>query len=78
MFLLTIAAIDTVLFRGTVTSVNCPAVEGEVTILSHHTPFITSLKKGSIRAETFDKEQKVFFIEKGLLAVHKNEAVILI
>lgn len=77
MFSLTITSIDRVLFQGAISSVNCPASEGEVTILKNHAPFITPLKAGIIRLMS-ETGQKEFPIAKGLLAVHKNETVILI
>jgi F-type H+-transporting ATPase subunit epsilon len=78
MIPLTIASIDRVIFSGNAASVNCPATEGEVTILPNHIPFITRLKSGIVSVSLGDGQIKKFPIEKGLLAVHKKEAVILL
>lgn len=76
-FTFTIATPDTTLFHGAVLSVNCPGSEGELTILAHHTPFVTTLKAGEIRVKT-EHETRTFPIERGILEVSKNEAVILL
>lgn len=77
MFLLTIAAVDKQLFRGEVDSVNVPGSEGQMTLLSNHSPLITLLKDGKVVVKMKD-DKKEFPITGGLLEVSKNEAVILI
>ena len=77
MFLLTIAAVDKQLFRGEVDSVNVPGSEGQMTLLSNHSPLITLLKEGKVVVRMED-DKKEFPIMGGLLEVSKNEAVILV
>ncbi|MEX0652287.1 MAG: F0F1 ATP synthase subunit epsilon [Candidatus Paceibacterota bacterium] len=78
MFFLTITAVNTKLFEGEVSSVTAPADEGEVTILAHHEPFVSVLKKGIITVRVEGAEPKSFEVEKGILEVGGNKATILV
>lgn len=75
----TLATVDKVLFEGTVFSVTAPGSAGELTVLLHHTPLITTLKKGTvkIRAQK-DSDLKEIEISGGLLETSGNRATILI
>lgn len=77
MFQLTITNVQSVLFQGLAGAVVCPGSEGELTVLAHHAPLITTLKAGKVRVKTSDGE-KVFAIRHGILEVADNEAVILL
>ncbi len=75
----TIATAGKQLFAGSVYGVVCPGTEGELTILGHHEPTITVLKKGVIsvlKEKTGARENLP--IEKGLLEVSGNKVVILL
>ena len=48
-----------------------------VSVRSVRGPFVTSLKAGSVRVQT-ETGKENFKIEKGFLAVHKNEVIILV
>lgn len=78
MFSLFIATIDKVLFSGQARGVVCPGSDGELTILAHHTPLVTTLKKGTVRVLMPDDKEEVFPIEKGILEVAGNKTVILL
>ena len=75
---LTITQIDKVLRSGEAFSVTVPAAGGEMTILSHHMPLITTLKKGTIIVREEGKPDASFPIESGFLEVGKVETVILV
>ena len=78
-FPLTIATVDKNLFTGEVQFATCPGADGELTLLAHHTPFITTLKKGVITIqEEKDTDKQIFDIERGLLEVGHNRATILV
>ena len=77
MFPLVIATVDKVLFEGDVRFVTCPGREGELTVLRNHIPFITPLKKGTIRLKE-DVEERTFDIERGLLEVTRRGTTILL
>lgn len=76
-FKLTIATVDTMLFNSDAVSVTLPGSEGELTILAHHEPLITILKRGAITVRD-GGEQKVFAIEKGLLETSNNQVTVLV
>jgi F-type H+-transporting ATPase subunit epsilon len=75
---LTIAQIDKVLYSGEALSATVPGAGGEMTILSHHMPLITTLVKGTITVKEEGKAQAEFPIESGFLEVGKTETVILV
>lgn len=56
LFSLEIISQETVLYQNTAESVTANASEGEVTILSHHTPFFSKLNTGKITIRKGDKE----------------------
>lgn len=79
MFQLTITSVDTVLFHGDAFSVTCPGAEGELTVLAHHAPLITTIQKGVLLVrETKDAPPQEFPIEKGFLEVSADEVVLLV
>lgn len=75
---LTIAQIDKVLHSGEAVSVTVPAAGGEMTILAHHMPLITTLKKGTITVREEGKHDVVFQVDSGFLEIGKTETVILV
>lgn len=76
---LTITTVDTQLFHGEVYAVTCPGSGGEMTLLAHHMPFITTLARGTVVVrKDKDSEPETFPIERGMLEVSNNEAVVLV
>ena len=75
---LTIAKIDQILFSGKAQSVTVPGTAGEMTVLAHHMPLITTLKAGKIVVKREGGTQEEFPIESGFLEVGKEETVILV
>lgn len=75
---LTITQIDKVLHSGEAVSVTVPGSAGEITILSHHMPLITTLKSGIITVREEGKPDTQFPIESGFLEIGKAETVILV
>ena len=75
---LTIAKIDQILFSGEAESVTVPGAAGEMTILTHHMPLITTLKAGTVLVKTKDEKPREFSITSGFLEVGKSETVILV
>ena len=78
MFSLFIATIDTILFSGQARGVVCPGSDGELTILAHHTPLVTTLKGGVVRVLLSSGEEETFPVESGILEGAGNKAVILL
>lgn len=74
---LVISKVDGPVFTGDVISVSVPGVEGEMTILAHHTALISPLKKGIIKVVT-QADTQIFEITSGTLEISDNVATILI
>jgi F-type H+-transporting ATPase subunit epsilon len=76
-FNLVISKVNQLLFEGEAMSVNLPGAEGEFTVLAHHEPIISMLKKGTIKV--FDGNGlNEFEIATGLCEVHNNLVTILV
>lgn len=80
MFSFSIATVDKVLFEGDVEYVIAPGSGGELTLLSHHMPLITTLQKGEVRIQAAGEEKDLqkFEVRGGLLEVANNRAIILV
>ena len=78
MFFLTIAKINETLFQGMVRSVNCPGIEGEMTVLPNHIPLVTILKSGEVRIKIDEDKEEKITIKKGILEISKKEVIILL
>lgn len=76
-FTLTIAKVNEELFSGPAVSVTLPGVEGQLTVLADHVPFVTLLKEGAIMVRTELGEQE-FTIEKGVLEISDNQVTVLV
>ena len=77
---LVIAKVNEVYFDGEARSVTLPGAAGELTVLGHHEPLITTLKEGVITVRTDDAEngQLTFPIQKGLLEVRSDGATVIL
>ena len=74
---LDIVSAEEELFSAEVQMVYAPAEMGEVGITTKHTPLLTKLKAGDVRAEISDSETKIFFISGGILEIQPNAVTIL-
>ena len=74
---LDIVSAEEELFSAEVQMVYAPAEMGEVGITPKHTPLLTKLKAGDVRAEISDSETKIFFISGGILEIQPNAITIL-
>jgi F-type H+-transporting ATPase subunit epsilon len=72
-----IAQVNNVLFNGTATLLTVPGTEGEMTILPHHEPLVSTLKAGVVRVESENGEE-TFTIAQGILEVSNNQATVLL
>lgn len=75
---LTIAKVDEVLFKGEAKSLSCIGGMGEITILPHHAPLATPLKKGRIKVVDSESKEIFFDIESGILEVAHNEVTVIL
>jgi len=76
-FHLVIASVGETQFDGPVESATLPGESGEFTMLAHHEPIVTTLKKGTITVRT-GAEQKQFDVESGVVECSNNRAVVLL
>jgi len=74
-----IAKVDEALFEGDAYSLTVPGSNGEMTVLGHHEPFITTLKAGEVhvRKEPAGAAQ-TFAIQGGVLEVHGSGATLIL
>ena len=74
-----IARVGETLYEGEAHSLTVPGRAGEMTILSHHMPLVSTLKKGTVIVrETKDSEPKEFEIQEGVLEVSGDSATVLL
>jgi F-type H+-transporting ATPase subunit epsilon len=74
-----IAKVDEVLFEGEAYSLTVPATAGEMTVLGHHEPLITTLKSGILRVhKTAQDAGEQFSIEGGVLEVGKDAVTVIL
>ena len=76
-FHLTIASVGETHFDGSATSATFPGSAGEFTVLAHHEPLVTTLKKGVITIRE-GGEAKEIPIQDGILECSNNRAVVLL
>lgn len=77
-FHLVIASVGETLFDGPAISATLSGSAGEFTVLAHHEPLITTLKKGVITVRDATGEKQQFQIESGVFEVSDNRAVVLL
>jgi F0F1-type ATP synthase epsilon subunit len=77
-FTVTITNVAGSLFAGEVTLMTVPSLLGDTTILAHHEPLVTLLKKGILRIIDVEGNEKEFAVESGVLEVAHNSALVLV
>jgi len=61
-----------VAYDGEVISLNAKTASGEITVLEHHRPLITILKKGELRIVTKDGSKQTIPADSGFLEVRQG------
>jgi F0F1-type ATP synthase epsilon subunit len=72
---LSILSLRGVEFEETVSSLNVATESGEVTVLDHHRPMISLLKKGVARIIAGDGARREFTLQSGFLEVGSGNSV---
>jgi len=72
-----IHSLEKTLYEGTGKVVSLPSKEGEISILDHHIPLITILKRGDIKIRG-EAENLNFPIESGFAEVSGEKITILV
>lgn len=65
------------LYSGEVSMLVATGSEGEVGVLSGHTPLITLLKPGAMRVQTADGQEEVIYVSGGVLEVQPKIVTVL-
>ena len=76
-FHLTIASVGETRYDGRARSAIFPGAAGEMTILPHHEPLVTTLKSGRIKVTDGDGSHE-FAIEDGVLECSGNRAIVIL
>ena len=74
---LDIVTAERVVFSEDVDSVVAPGVEGQLGILPNHTPLMTMLQPGELRAKKIDGEEFFLVITGGFLEVRPDRVIVL-
>src|SRR6476660_7106813 len=74
--LLEIVTPERQVFNDQVDSVVCPGIEGELGVLPHHAPLLTTLGFGELRIRTGGQEE-YFAIAGGFLQVRPDKGVVM-
>ncbi|MBI5644764.1 F0F1 ATP synthase subunit epsilon [Candidatus Kaiserbacteria bacterium] len=77
-FRLVIASVGETRFDDEALSVTLPGAAGELTILPHHEPLVTTLRKGKIIVKDQSGSPKEFEVVDGVLECSGNRAVVLL
>jgi len=72
-------SLQKVLYQGNVELVNCQTATGEITILDHHRPIISILKRGVMKIVDREKKEHYIPVDSGFLEIRAgNEARFLV
>ncbi|WP_224484123.1 F0F1 ATP synthase subunit epsilon [Robertkochia aurantiaca] len=88
---LEIVSPEATLFKGEVTSVAVPGVDGDFQMLNHHAPIVSILGKGAVKiygditlkkefADRFtkgDKNETILPIQSGTIEMNDNKVIVL-
>jgi F-type H+-transporting ATPase subunit epsilon len=77
-FHLIIASVGDTTFDGAALSATIPTTAGEITILPHHEPLVSTLKSGKITVRTSIEEPRHIDVETGVIECSGNRVVILL
>lgn len=77
-FHLTVASVTERFFDGEAQSATLPGARGEMTILAHHEPLITTLREGIITVRSESGAEQKFPVTGGVIECSNNRAVVLL
>jgi F-type H+-transporting ATPase subunit epsilon len=77
-FHLVISSVGETHFDGEAASATFPGSDGELTVLAHHEPFVSTLTEGTITVRSGAESPKQFPIKNGILECSGNRAVALL
>lgn len=65
------------IYSGKAEMLFAPAVMGEVGIMAHHTPLLTTLKAGELRIKSPEGEEHLVYVSGGILEVQPHVVTVL-
>ena len=74
---LTIVSAEENLYSGQVQMISVTGGLGELGIYPGHTPLLTTMKPGQIKARLDDGEEKIFYISGGMLEVQPKQVIVM-
>ncbi len=75
---ITVLTPDKELYKGSISSVIVPGVEGKFQILRNHAPIVSALQEGGVTIRRADGQLITFTIERGFVEVLNNEISLLV
>lgn len=76
MMHLVIITPDQTVYDGDIDSVSLPTADGEITVLPHHVPIITTIVPGPVIVRS-GKDEKVFAVSRGVIEVDQTSVRVL-
>lgn len=76
-FHLVVASVGETRYDGAALAVTAPGIDGVMTVLPHHEPFVTTLQKGTVTVKG-SIEEKSFEIDGGVLECSGERVVVLL
>jgi len=73
-----IYSLEKKIYEGETSSITMPTSTGEITVLPHHEPLVTTLEKGNVIFKTHSNETRKEFIESGFAEIKPDSAILLI
>ena len=71
---LNIYSLKNVLYHGEIISLNCKTASGDITVLDHHRPLISTLVPGVVKVTDAAHKDRYFEIASGFLEVEDTNA----
>lgn len=72
-----IYSIDKILYEGDADVVSLPSVDGELSILPHHAPIVTTLKEGKVLIQAKSGHQNIP-IKSGFAEINQHQTILLV
>ena len=76
-FPVVVASVSETHFDGPAISITVPGTDGIMTLLAHHEPFVTTLKKGNVVVRA-GGEIRTYAVEGGVLECSGEKTVVLL
>jgi len=76
MLHLVIITPDQTVYDGEIDSVSLPTADGEITVLPHHVPIITTIVPGPVIVRS-GKDEKVFAVSRGVIEIDQTSVRVL-